>query len=113
MHSLRRFIDIVLNEADLPWKSVLKDGWEIAKYITSTASDYVDEEFIAEHYRGDRAVLTMVPISELQPGDADHNLHNKAKERRYTKLALETMPPLVVENGQIMDGNHRYRVAVK
>jgi hypothetical protein len=72
----------------------------------------VDEEFMEECFRGTHAVLREIPVAELREGDSDHNIPSKAKEKRYRKLPLSTMPPLVVEDGEIQDGNHRFRVAV-
>lgn len=94
------------------WAPVLKDHYEIAAYIESVASDYVDREMMEEYYHGAKAVLRAIPASELTPGDADHNIPSKVKERKYAKLPVETMPPLVVQNGQIEDGNHRFRVGL-
>lgn len=106
-------MNLLMEGPSQQWEPVLKDGWAIAAYIASLSSDDVDEEYIFEHYRGCRAVLRMVPVAKLTAGDADHNIPSKAKARRYAKLALDTMPPLVVEDGQIMDGNHRFRDAIK
>lgn len=95
------------------WPPVLKDRWAIADYIESVASAYVDNEYIAEHFRGCRAVLKRVPIAQIEPSDEDHNIPSKAKERRYAKMDPATMPPIVIEDGVIQDGHHRYRVAQK
>jgi hypothetical protein len=97
-----------------PWSLTLRDAREIAAYIESVSSAYVDEEQI-EEYLGRRAsaVLKTVPVSWLRPGNADANLRDARKERRYAKMNPQTIPPLVAwGDGQIIDGNHRYRVAV-
>jgi hypothetical protein len=95
------------------WPPVLKDSREIANYIESVASDYVDTELMVEHFWGAKAVLKLVPLSQIKPGDADHNIGSASKTKKYLAMDPATMPPLVVENGEIMDGNHRYRVAKK
>jgi hypothetical protein len=101
-----------LRESVAEWPPTLKDDWAIAEYIEATSSDYVDEEYIREHYRGCHAVLKKVAVTDLEPGDPEHNERSEKKEKKYAKMDLATMPPLVVEDGQIMDGNHRFRVAV-
>jgi hypothetical protein len=95
------------------WKPRLKDSREIADYIQSIASSYVDHEMIVEYFRGASAELKWVPIAELRPGHPDANIPSARKLKRYLKMDPATMPPLVVEEGEIMDGNHRYRVAQK
>lgn len=91
---------------------VLEDADQIAAYIVSQSSSHVDEEFTRDYFRGTKAVLKLVPISEIREGDVNTNVRSKAKEKRYAKMDPSTVPPLVIENGKVMDGNHRYRVAV-
>jgi len=98
------------NRPDYP--DILSDAHAIADYIAGHASDDVDDEFIAEYFRGCHATLRLIPASEISEGDKDHNIRSKAKERRYAKMDPATMPPLVVENGKIMDGGHRFRVGL-
>lgn len=93
------------------FKPVLEDNYEIASYIESIASDYVDVEMMEEYFRGCKAVLEYVPINSIKEGHSDHNVADPKKETKYAKKSLETMPPLVVQDGVIEDGNHRYRVA--
>jgi hypothetical protein len=94
------------------YPAVLEDAEAIASYIADLSPTEVDEEFIAEHFWGCRAELRMVPVSELREGDADTNMRSLKREKKYAKMDLATMPPLVVENGEIKDGNHRFRVAI-
>jgi hypothetical protein len=75
---------------------VLEDADTIASYIEELASDYVDVEFMTDYYRGAGALLRSVPVSDLKPGDADHNRRSRAKEKKYALLPIETMPPIVV-----------------
>jgi hypothetical protein len=91
---------------------VLKDDVAIARYIVDQAPGYIDEEMVEEYYGGGKASLRFVPIGELTEGNADGHLRSAAKERRYAKMPAATRPPLVIYNGEIEDGNHRYRVAL-
>lgn len=90
---------------------VLEDADQIAAYIVAQSSSHVDLDFTTDYFRGTKAILKLIPIEEIQEGSANVNVRSKAKEKRYAKLSLDTMPPLVVEKGKVMDGNHRFRVA--
>jgi len=93
---------------------ILADADEIAAYIASIASDDdVDEEMIGEYFRGCRAALREVALASLREGPGDANIRSATKERRYGGLSSSTMPPIVVEDGEIMDGHHRYRAALR
>jgi hypothetical protein len=46
----------------------------------------------------------------LNSGKIEANLQDIKKENSYFSKPLETMPPIVVKDNQIEDGNHRYRV---
>ena len=94
------------------WPIVLKDGWEIADYIERMSPIEVDEEMIAEHFRGCHATLRMVPISQITPDDENGNIPSKKRQAKYMKMDPKTMPPIVIEDGVIQDGHHRYRVAL-
>ena len=58
-------------------------------------------------------MLKKVAVSSLKAGPAAHNAGNPAKTKRYLAMEPATMPPLVVEDGVVIDGNHRLRVAIK
>ena len=88
---------------------VLHDAQEIADYIETYALYPVDNEFVYEKFRGSHAVLKLVPIAELQEGGRDANQQSKKNEDKYLKQNLKTQPPAVVENGKVLDGNHRFR----
>lgn len=109
---MRNLINIV-TESYLGYAPVLKDAQEIAEYIMSTSSEDVDGEFIEEHFWGCHATLTKVPLVDLAEGNPDGNIRSASKERKYSKMDMATIPPLVVEDGTVVDGNHRYRVAKK
>lgn len=59
------------------------------------------------------ATLKEVPIDSLTPGFADGNLPDAKKEKAYAKMPMQSMPPIIVQDGVIIDGNHRWRVAKK
>lgn len=100
---------------DIDYPQFLDDADAIAAHIASLASDYVDENCIAEYFHGCGAMLRQVAIDDLQEGDSDTNARSRRKEQRYAKLDPSTIPPLVVDEIEgrlvIKDGNHRYRVA--
>jgi hypothetical protein len=100
-------------ESTYPYPSSLKDSREIADYITGSSTEDVDYGLIEDYFRGAKALLRKIPANELTQGDPDHNVRDPHKERRYAKMPLDTMPPLVVENGRIIDGNHRFRVGLE
>jgi len=85
------------------------DAQGIADYIETYATYEVDNEFVYEKFRGSHAVLQLVPIVDLREGGRDSNLQSKANEGKYLKQSLKTQPPAVVENGEVLDGNHRLR----
>lgn len=88
---------------------VLKDCYAIADYIEELATSPVDNEFMVEYFRGTKAVLRLVPVTDLTQGDPSTNIPSKAKAKRYAKMDVATMPPLVVDEGKVVDGNHRFR----
>ena len=109
---VNEWIDLVENT--LPtYPAVLRDEHEIAEYIVIHSSSHVDEEFVEEYYKNSHAKLRLIPAAELEEGEADHNIPSKAKHRRYMKMSSETIPPLVVSDGKIEDGNHRFRVGLE
>lgn len=95
------------------YKKRLRDAAAIAAYIEEVSSGYVDTEFVEEHYFGCEAVLEKLPIGQLREGPADGNVASASKEKKYAGMPALTAPPLVVENGVVADGNHRFRAAVR
>lgn len=92
------------------WPKVLRDNREIASYV-SDLDPRVDEEMIEEHYFGCHAVLKLIPIESVKEGPADSNIRSASKEKKFAKMDLAKQPPILVEDGVVLDGNHRYRVA--
>jgi hypothetical protein len=85
------------------------DAQGLADYIETYATYEVDPEFVYEMFRGSHAVLKLVPIASLREGGREHNLQSKKNEDKYLKQDLKTQPPAVVEDGKVLDGNHRFR----
>lgn len=92
------------------WPKVLRDNREIASYV-SELDPRVDEEMIEEHYFGCHAVLKLIPIESVKEGPPDSNIRSASKEKKFAKMDLAKQPPILVEDGMIRDGHHRYRVA--
>jgi hypothetical protein len=89
------------------------DAQGLADYIETYAGYDVDPEFVYEQFRDKSATLQLVPIDSLEEGGRDHNLQSKKNENLYLKQSLKTQPPAVVENGKVLDGNHRLRANVR
>lgn len=94
------------------WPASLKVASDIASYIEENSSEYVDVEFAEEYFRGAAAILKWVPMDSITPGDGNTNVRNAENEAAFAELPLQTMPPIVIEGGVVMDGNHRHRVAL-
>jgi hypothetical protein len=75
----------------------LNNGDEIADYIETWAGYPVDNEFVSERFRDHHAELK----------------RNPANERKYQRMSVKTIPPILVEDGVIVDGHHRFRSAQK
>jgi hypothetical protein len=91
----------------------LNNGDEIADYIESWAGYPVDNEFVSERFRDCHAELRLLPIAEIKPGWQGANVRNPANERKYQRMSVKTIPPIIVEDGVIVDGHHRFRAAQK
>jgi len=92
-----------------PFPDQLSDAQEIADYIETYASYPVDNEFVYELFRDKKAVLRLVPIEQLAEGGRDQNLRSKSNEDKYVKQDIRYQPPILVEDGKVLDGNHRLR----
>lgn len=87
-------------------------GEQLTSYVIEHANDEIDEELIEDYFRDSTATLQLIPIESIIEGDSDHNIRNLKKEKHYLKMNFDTMPPIVItENHNIIDGNHRFRVA--
>jgi len=95
------------------FKPILENAEEITDFIITYTSYSIDEEFVQEYFFGCKAFLRKVSILDLREEDENQHIKDEVKERRYEKLPIESMPPLIVEDGIVKDGHHRYRVAKK
>lgn len=89
----------------------LKSNVDLANYIESISSDFVDRQRIEEYFQGAGAVLKRILISDICEGDPDGNAPSAAKDAAYLNLPADTAPPIVIEDGVIIDGHHRFRNA--
>lgn len=95
------------------FKPILKNTEEIMNFINEFASEPIDEELVREYFYGCKAILKIVLVHSLKQGNEDYHIKNFEKEKRYELLPFETMPPLIIENDKVIDGNHRLRIAKK
>lgn len=111
---MRNLINLIA-ESQTGYPDRLENASEIADYITDLDpnASYEDiESTFGDNFPGCGATLRVVPIGELTPGHPDANIRSVSKEKRFAKMTTE-MPPLVVADGDIMDGHHRYRIALR
>jgi len=92
------------------YPKILYDAKEIADYIVSIDPDY-DKDAIEDEFEDKKAILTLIPAKKINKDDNHHISFDKQK--KYEKMNLDTMPPLVIVNGKIWDGNHRFRAGLK
>lgn len=84
----------------------------IANHIAQTSPQYVDTELIQEHFFGASMCLGMALIASVSQGPAESNIPCAEKQRTYAALTPDTRPPIVIDAGIVMDGNHRLRDAI-
>lgn len=99
-----------LRSQDYP--HILGDWRAISDYVVEHAGVTVDRESIEDCFMGAMARLTLVSVDDIRAGHPDANVRNASRERRYAKMDPDTMPPIVIEGGQVLDGNHRLRIRV-
>jgi hypothetical protein len=112
---MKTFKQFIREEKEHPkgYEHHLKDEYDIADHISSTSTGHVDHGLMVDYFRGAHAKLKKTPIDSIKPGDAEHNIPNEKKQKKYAKMSSSTRPPIVVEYGKIIDGHHRYRDAMK
>ena len=93
------------------YEPVLSDADDIVAYMNAFSTEDLDEELMLDYFRGCKAVLKLLPVSSIHQGDPNHNIINPKKQKQYLKLNTKTIPPIIVDNGTVIDGNHRFRVA--
>ena len=92
------------------WSKVLRDNRAIGEYVADL-DPRVDAEMVEEHFFGAHAVLKLIPIESVREGNPDVNIRSASKEKKFSKMDLAKQPPILVDEGEIADGHHRYRVA--
>jgi hypothetical protein len=107
---IQQQVDRPVDTDDVLYPGTLGDNVAIAKFIASLSTDDVDEEMIEEYFCGCGAVLKLFSVDSIREGNSNYNIRSKTKERKYKKMDPRTMPPILVSDDEIEDGNHRYRV---
>jgi hypothetical protein len=98
-------------ESGEPFPDTLHSAREIASFLVSVQSDY-DVDAVEQQFEDHEAVLRLIPSYDLSAGSGDHHARSVSKEKRFATMNPDTMPPLLVQNGEILDGNHRFRVGI-
>jgi hypothetical protein len=93
------------------YPNILRDSTEIAEYVQALSTYDVSTEMIEELYHGCHATLELVDIGTLREGSSDGNIADPEKEKAYAKMNGDTAPPILVDDGEVKDGNHRLREA--
>ena len=86
----------------------LDDPVEIAAWVETLSPYEVDAERIEEMFTGCRAVLRSVDLTTLSINE-DINIPDAHRQSECDRLPIETTPPILVEEGKIIDGGHRCR----
>jgi hypothetical protein len=95
------------------WAAELQDNRAIAEYVARFSPYDVCEEQIEDLYIGCKAVLEWRALDTLTHGNADGNQEDSERQKACDALRLKTMPPLLVDDGEVLDGNHRLRALLK
>ena len=93
------------------FKPMLHNSEEIVDFVFEFATSPLDEELVFEYFQGCSGILKYIPIENLEEGNENQNIRSRKKENLYFSLPSSTMPPLIVEDNKVIDGNHRLRVA--
>ncbi len=110
--NIKNAFEAAINDAHATWPQALQDWRAIGDFMAEQAGNAdFDEEMASEYFRGAKGVLKTFNVADLREGDANHNIPNPRKQAKYAKMPATTMPPIVVEAGEVIDGNHRLRAA--
>lgn len=91
------------------WPTRLKDVDAIIDFIASISDFDEDEDMLLTLFDGMSADLKEVDISKLH---RQKDVDLRGDEDDYADMPAETAPPiLVLANGEIQDGAHRYEAA--
>jgi len=91
------------------WPELLATSEAIAAHVGELSPYEICEEQIEEMYLGCQAKLEWTHISRLRLGPDNNNVASEERQEACDSRPTETMPPLLAEDGMIMDGAHRYR----
>ena len=84
----------------------------LADLVIELCGQEADPDFVREALEWRTGTLEWIPLDNMKEGPKDRNVRSTKLEQRYAKLPLHTTPPLLVEeNGEVLDGNHRFRIA--
>jgi hypothetical protein len=97
----------------MTWAAELTDNRAIAEYVARCSPYEICEEQIEDNYIGCNAVLEWRALDTLTHGNADGNQADSERQKVCDALHLEKMPPLLVDSGEVQDGNHRLRALLK
>lgn len=102
---------LVMPRRGAAWSRTLKDGQQIAEYMESMSAEGVDRQQIEDRFVSSRARLQLVPTHSFTTTITPLDARSVAPLPRFAKLLPATRPPILIENGVVVDGNHRVRDA--
>jgi hypothetical protein len=79
------------------WAEKLRDNRAIAEYVAQWSPYDICEEQIQDNYIGCYAALEW------------RNQATRKRQKACDALPVDTMPPLLVDGSEVLDGNHRLR----
>jgi hypothetical protein len=91
------------------WAEKLRDNRAIAEYVAQWSPYDICEEQIQDNYIGCYAALEWRAVDTLTHGNADGNQATRKRQKACDALPVDTMPPLLVDGSEVLDGNHRLR----
>ncbi|SFF34386.1 hypothetical protein, partial [Paracidovorax wautersii] len=95
------------------YPEILQDAREIASFMERHAGNLdFDAEFAREYFAGAKAVKRLLPVTSLVLGHSDANRAEPNRQAACARLSPETVPPIIVECGEVKDGSHRLRDAL-
>ncbi|CAE6821819.1 hypothetical protein R70006_06238 [Paraburkholderia domus] len=95
------------------WPQVLGSERDIARHISGLSPYDVSEEQIEEQYRDCRARLQWVALDSFVTGDENYHLSDEERQAECDRLPAETMPPLLADGNELVDGHHRMRTLLQ
>lgn len=99
----------------MPYPAQLPMHDDIVDYVCGLDARVCEDtlrQYLADNYPECGATLRTLPIDTLVPGHEDGHERSPAKEQRYAAMTTPIPPILVGDGNEILDGHHRYRVAL-